>query len=75
LTSQDPKARLLAAEGLEWVGEPSRSATPALVRLLDDPDEQVRRQAEQTLFRVDPVAAADAGVVWTRWDGITRQSR
>lgn len=73
LTSRSPKTRLLAAEGLEVVGEPSRGSTPALIRLLDDPDEEVRGQAEQTLFQVDPEAAVSAGVRRTMWEGITRR--
>jgi hypothetical protein len=75
LSSHDPKVRLVAAEGLERVGERVGRAPPALLRALEDPDEDVRRQAEQTLFRVARAEAERVGLEWTAWDGLVRRDR
>ncbi|MBN9524278.1 HEAT repeat domain-containing protein [bacterium] len=73
LASRSPRVRVLAAEGLGAIGGPGHHATPSLVRLLDDADPEVRRQAEQTLLRVDPEVATGAGVRWAAWEGIARR--
>ena len=74
LESQVTQVRLIAAEGLEKVGEPARCAVPALLRALDDKDESVRQQVEQALFRIDAAAAERAGLEWSMM-GLRRRAR
>jgi hypothetical protein len=65
LESTDSQVRLMAAEGLEQLGEKARPAIPALLRAIHDEDETVREQAEQTLYCVDREAAEKTGLKWT----------
>jgi HEAT repeat protein len=62
LASRDPHARLMAAEGLEKVGEEARPAVPSLLRALNDEDATVREQVEQALFSIDRETAERAGL-------------
>lgn len=64
LTSRDPQARRIAAEGLEKIREKARLAVPALLRAIDDQDDEVRGQAEEALFCIDREAAERAGLEW-----------
>lgn len=45
LSDQDPRVRSEAAYSLRTLGEPARSAIPALVQALKDEDGEVRRQS------------------------------
>lgn len=74
LASRHAQARLIAAQGLERVGQEAHPALPDLLRALEDQDEGVRRQAEQAFFRVDQEAAERAGFDWTI-DGLVRRGR
>jgi hypothetical protein len=74
LLSPNPHARLIAAEGLERIGEAARPAVPALIRALDDEDSEVRQQVEQALFRIDRSAAERMGLEWTMF-GLIRHDR
>lgn len=66
LRSRNPQARLIAAEGLMEIGEEARDAISAVLLALDDPDAQVREQAQCTLIRLDRAAAERAGLVWKK---------
>lgn len=66
LRSNDSKARLIAAEGLERIGEKAKPAVPDLIAAMEDDNEDVRAQAEQSLFYIDREAAERAGLNWTR---------
>jgi hypothetical protein len=72
LESRVAQMRLIAAEGLEEVGEAARCSVPALLRVLDDKDETVRQQVEQALFRIDRETAERVGLQWTIM-GLTRR--
>jgi len=65
LSSRDPQARIMAAEGLEKIGEKARPAVPALLSALEDEDQEVRQQVEQALFHIDRETAERAGLDWT----------
>lgn len=52
--------RLAAVEALGVIGPPAAIATPALIRVLDDPDESLRREAAVALGRMGATAAAAA---------------
>jgi HEAT repeat protein len=65
LASRYPQARLIAAQGLEKLGEKARPVVPALLQALADEDETVLAQVEQALFRIDREAAERAGLQWT----------
>jgi hypothetical protein len=65
LASRYPQARLIAAQGLEKLGEKARPVVPALLRALADEDETVLAQVEQALFHIDREAAERAGLQWT----------
>jgi len=73
LGSQSRRVRLLAAEGLESIGEDARPAIPTLLRRLDDPDPETRQQISQTLYRVDQVTAERIGLRWDRMLGLVRR--
>lgn len=62
LTHRWPLARRLASQGLGAFGAEAKEAVPAVVELLNDPDEGVRRAAGNALLQIDPEAAARAGV-------------
>jgi len=73
LGSRDPKARRIAVQGLEKVGEQARPAVPALLAALDDPDDDVRQDAEQALTWIDREAAERAGLEYHPFFGIHRK--
>ena len=54
--------RLVAAEGLGHIGTNAQEAVPAIIPLLSDPQTHVRGAAKYALQRIDPEAAAKAGV-------------
>ena len=54
--------RFVACNSLSQFGDGAKQAVPALVPLLHDPNDQVRGAASRALLRVDPEAAAKAGV-------------
>jgi hypothetical protein len=54
--------RLVAARGLGHFGTNAQQAVPALVRLMNDPSTRVRPDATNALKKIDPAAAAKAGV-------------
>jgi HEAT repeat protein len=61
-----PEARLRAgaARALAQFAEDARDASPRLADLLNDPESpQVRAAAAEALIRIDPDAAADAGIL------------
>jgi HEAT repeat protein len=62
LRDKDPHQRTLAAFFLGHLGPEARGATPALVTVLKDENERVRAAAATALKRIDPEAAARAGV-------------
>jgi HEAT repeat protein len=67
LTNQFTNVRNLAANTLtEGVGdkfpEQRKQAIPLLVKLLNDPDEDVRLNATNQLKEIDPTAAIKAGI-------------
>ncbi len=62
LSDADNDVRLFAAQGLGWYGAEARQAVPALVPLLSDPNGDVRTIAAIALKKIDPEAAAKAGV-------------
>ena len=67
LTNQFANVRNLAANTLtEGVGdkfsEQRKQAIPLLVKLLNDPDEDVRLNVTNQLKQIDPIAAAKAGI-------------
>jgi hypothetical protein len=73
LASREPHARLIAVQGLEKGGEGALPAIPALIRTLDDPDEQVRRFAEQAVMSIDREAGERAGLRYGYARSITRE--
>jgi HEAT repeat protein len=54
--------RLVAARGLGLFGTNAQPAVPVLVRLLNDRNSRVRPDATNALRKIDPEAAARAGV-------------
>jgi len=67
LTNQFPDVRNEAANNLtDGIGKDfpqwRQQAIPIFVRLLDDPDENVRVNATNQLKEIDPIAAAQAGI-------------
>jgi HEAT repeats len=74
LGSRNAKARQIAAQGLEKVGDEARCAVPALLVAIDDPQEEVRRYAEQALMQIDREAGERAGLEYTMW-GVHRRER
>ena len=66
LTNQFPEVRSEAAHFIaEWGAqfpEQQKLAVPYMVRLLSDPDEDVRRSATNDLMEIDPRAATEAGI-------------
>lgn len=54
LKDRQATRRAGAAYALALMGYPARSAVPALVDLLDDPDLEVRRQASYAISRLVP---------------------
>jgi hypothetical protein len=62
LSDTNNGVRMFAAQGLGWYGAEARQAVPALVPLLSDPNGNVRAIATIALKKIDPEAAANAGV-------------
>ena len=62
LKDTDYLVRLFAARGLGDYGTNAQQAVPALVLLLSDPHRHVRPMATNALKKIDPEAAAEAGV-------------
>jgi HEAT repeat protein len=66
LTNQFPDVRSEAAHFIaEWGAQfpdQQKLAVPSMIRLLSDPDENVRKNATNDLMEVDPQAAAKAGI-------------
>jgi len=62
LSDSDALARANAADGLRNFGTAATSAVPALVQSLNDTDSIARERAEWALKKIDPEAAAKAGV-------------
>ena len=58
----DPFIRHTAAEALYRVGTPAQAAVPALLAALSDENADVRKWAARALTKIDPKAAANAGV-------------
>ena len=58
LDSDDPQVRSVAVRGLAEMGADARSATPALHRLIDDPDRIVRYESAKALAAVNPADPA-----------------
>lgn len=62
LAHDDATVRRIAAAGLAQIGLPARAAAPALLPLLRDADAEVRGDAGEALYSIDPEAAERAGV-------------
>jgi HEAT repeat protein/lysophospholipase L1-like esterase len=58
LEAKEPRPRARAAQALGRIGTGAASAQPALERLCDDSDPEVRRQAQRALRRVSPRPSA-----------------
>jgi HEAT repeat protein len=56
LGDKDPRVRRNAAGALRMQGIKAATAVPAISRLLDDADPWVRREAEQAIEQLTPVA-------------------
>jgi HEAT repeat protein len=57
-------SRSLAASYLGGIGPPAKEAVPALTTALQDRNAGVRRTARVALVKIDPQAAAAAGIRW-----------
>lgn len=57
LKDEDPEARFKAVQALESMGSAAEDAIPALVDLLEDPEERVRSAAGAALVKLGPSAA------------------
>jgi hypothetical protein len=55
-------SRLRAIESLGYIGPPAKEAVPSFLRWATNPDISVRNMARAWLLRIDPEAAAKAGV-------------
>jgi HEAT repeat protein len=62
LTSPDVNKRLLGAIDLGGLGADAKAAIPLLLKLRTDADPDVREYAARALRKIDPKAAADAGL-------------
>lgn len=62
LSHSDRNVRQLAADALVKFTTNAISATPDLIKLLDDPVTAVRQTATNSLRRIDPAAATKAGI-------------
>jgi len=60
LKDEDMFVRMHAAQSLGHIAD--RLSVPALLEALNDPDEHVRKCAAEALKKIDPEAAAKAGV-------------
>jgi len=60
LRNVNPAARCWAAQGLRRFGEEARSATPALLIALNDPEIAVRHHASNAVRQIDPKALEQA---------------
>ena len=56
LGDKDPRVRRNATGALRMQGTKAAGAVPAISRLLDDADPWVRREAEQAIEQLAPVA-------------------
>lgn len=65
LQSKRPDSRWGCALALGRLGRDAQSAVPNLLKLLQDRDRNVRRDAVQALEEIDPQVAAQAGVAGT----------
>jgi HEAT repeat protein len=62
LHDKSASIRAGAATALGEMGAPVKVVVPELVKALKDEDETVRKRAGAALKKIDPKAAADAGV-------------
>lgn len=62
LKSKDWTSRTRSIDVLGQFGEAAKPAVPDLVRCLNDPDTAIRELATNSLRRIDPEAAAKAGI-------------
>ncbi|MDB6065622.1 MAG: repeat protein [Pedosphaera sp.] len=62
LNDQDFQVRLYAAKAIGAFGSDARLAVPDLLKLLADSNAKVQNAAKDALKRIDPEAAAEAGV-------------
>jgi HEAT repeat protein len=51
-----------AIKSLQIFGPEAKPAVPALIKLLHDNDDSIREQATNALLKIDPQAAAEAGL-------------
>ena len=62
LNNPEGNIRLVSIRSLQAFGSDARSAVPALLNLLKDQKDLVRKAAAQALIVIDPEAAARAGL-------------
>jgi HEAT repeat protein len=62
LGDKDDWVRCMAAVGLDLYGDPSKPAVPALLRTLTNCSAEFRSFGTHAVMKIDPVAAAKAGV-------------
>jgi HEAT repeat protein len=62
LTNSDPQVRCCAAWAVGSEGAAARSAVPALLGMLNDPEVSVRGFVTNALWSINPAAATKAGV-------------
>jgi hypothetical protein len=56
--------RAASALFLGYIGHDAKSAVPALLVVLTDPNDAIRHQAAEALINIDPDAAKKAGMAW-----------
>ena len=57
-----PKCQIYAIQSLAYIGPSAKKAVPALLRWATNANEEVRYHAKSSLRRIDPEAAAKAGI-------------
>ncbi|MDB6063948.1 MAG: repeat protein [Pedosphaera sp.] len=62
LSDQDVSVKWYAALAVGYFGPDAKLAVPDLLKLLSDSDARLRDQAKDSLKKIDPEAAANAGV-------------
>lgn len=72
LCAHQPSARRTAVQGLEALGSAAWTSIPNLLAVLDDTDRGVRANARRVVWRIDPKAAAKAGVQRDKRGGYSR---